>query len=114
MPGGGLFSTAADVTRFCQMVAGGGQYEGKRILSEQAVKQMTTRQTPESIKENFGVGWATGPTFGHGGALATNMTIDPSRGLITVFLVQHNGFPGDAGGKVHPAFTKAAVEAFGK
>jgi len=93
MPGGGLFSTAADVTRFCQMVAGGGQYEGKRLLSENAVKQMTSRQTADSFKENYGVGWSTGPTFGHGGALATNMTIDPNRGLITVFLVQHNGFP---------------------
>jgi CubicO group peptidase (beta-lactamase class C family) len=114
MPGGGLFSTAADVTRFCQMVAGGGQYEGKRILSENAVKQMTSRQTPEALPQNYGVGWSTGPTFGHGGALSTNMTIDPQRGLITIFLVQHAGFPGEVGKQVHPAFVNAAVAAFGK
>jgi CubicO group peptidase (beta-lactamase class C family) len=108
MPGGGLFSTAADVTRFCQMVAAGGTFEGTKILSEQAVKDMTSRQTPASVKENYGVGWTTGGTFGHGGALSTNMTIDPQRGLITVFLVQHAGFPNDAGSKIQPAFVRAA------
>src|SRR5262249_44292346 len=40
MPGGGLFSTAQDVGRFCQMVLGGGVFKGKRILSEAAVKEM--------------------------------------------------------------------------
>jgi CubicO group peptidase (beta-lactamase class C family) len=113
MPGGGLFSTAADVTRFCQMVARGGELDGKRIMSEAAIKQMTSRQTAEGLT-NYGVGWSTGGTFGHGGALATNMTIDLQKNLITVFLVQHAGWPGDSGGKVHPAFVKAAVEAFGK
>ena len=52
---------------------------------------MTSRQTPETVKEGYGVGWSTGGTFGHGGAVATNMTIDPQRGLITVFLVTSMG-----------------------
>jgi len=51
---------------------------------------------------------------GHGGAYATNMSIDPGRMLITVYMVQHAGFPGVDGGKIHGAFTKAAFEAFGK
>lgn len=114
MPGGGLFSTAADVTRFCQMVAQGGQWEGKKILSPSAIEQMTTRQTPESIPQSYGVGWSTGNTFGHGGALSTNMTIDPKQGLITIFLVQHAGWPSEANGKVQPAFVNAANSAFGK
>ncbi len=114
MPGGGLFSTAHDVGRFCQMVLGGGVFKGKRILSEAAVKEMTSKQTGEALKEGYGLGWSTGGgTFGHGGALSTNMTIDPKRGLITVFLVQHAGFPGD-GSKSHAAFRKAAEERFGK
>jgi hypothetical protein len=37
------------------------------------------------------------------------MWIDPQRNLITVFMVQHAGFPGD-GGKALGAFTKAAGE----
>jgi CubicO group peptidase (beta-lactamase class C family) len=95
------------------MVLGGGTFQGKRLLSEEAVKEMTSRQTGEGIKVSYGLGWATGGgSFGHGGALATNMTIDTKRGLITVFLVQHAGFPGD-GGQSQAAFRKAAEERFG-
>ena len=58
MPAGGLFSTAADVGRFGQMLLNGGQLDGKRYLSEAAVKQMTTKQTPEAVKSNYGFGYA--------------------------------------------------------
>ena len=113
MPAGGLFSTATDLARFCQMVMNGGVFQGKRLLSESAVKEMTKRQTGAGIKESYGLGWATGGgSFGHGGALATNMTIDTQRGLITIFLVQHAGFPG-AGGKAQGEFHQAADKQFG-
>jgi len=113
MPAGGLFSTAGDVGRFCQMVLGGGTFAGKRYLSEAAVKEMTSRQTGEGIRESYGLGWATGGgTFGHGGAFATNMTIDPKRGLVLVFLVQHAGFSKE-GARSLGAFHRAAVEQFG-
>jgi len=56
---------------------------------------------------NAYVSFGGGGTFGHGGAYATNMTIDPKRGLILVWMVQHAGFPGD-GGKSQAAFRKAA------
>lgn len=114
MPAGGLFSTAADVTTFCRMLLNGGELNGKRYLSEAAIKTMTSKQTGEAVKDGYGIGWSTnGMTFGHGGALATNMTIDAQHGLITVFLVQHAGFPGE-GGKSHGEFVKAANEAFAK
>src|SRR6266853_2988144 len=114
MPAGGLFSTAQDVARFCQMILNGGELDGRRYISPESLKQMTTRQTPESLKESYGFGWsAGGGTIGHGGAYATNMTIDPERGLITVFMVQHAGFPGD-GKESGGAFRKAATEKFGK
>lgn len=113
MPAGGLFSTAADVARFCQMVLNGGTFEGKRYLSEEAVKTMTSKQTG-ALKDGYGLGWSThNGVFGHGGALATNMNIDSHRGLITVFMVQHAGFPKD-GGKSGGAFQNAAMERFGK
>ena len=113
MPAGGLFSTAADVAKFCQMVLNGGELNGKRYLSAKAVKEMTSRQTPASLKENYGLGWSAGATPGHGGALATNMSIDPARGLVFVWLVQHAGFPGE-GAKAQGAFKKAAEEQFAK
>jgi CubicO group peptidase (beta-lactamase class C family) len=113
VPAGGLFSTAADVGRFCQMVLGGGVFQGRRYLSENAVRQMTSKQTGEALREGYGLGWGTGGgTFGHSGAYATNMTIDPGRGLALVYMVQHAGFPGE-GGKSQEAFRKAALQHYG-
>jgi CubicO group peptidase (beta-lactamase class C family) len=112
MPAGGLFATAADVGRFCQMIANDGVLNGRRYLSQKAVAQMTSKQTGDSVKQDYGLGWFTGGgTFGHGGAYATTMDIDPKRGLITVFLVQHAGFPRD-GSKSEAAFQAAAEKRF--
>jgi CubicO group peptidase (beta-lactamase class C family) len=112
MPAGGLFSTAHDLTRFCRMVLNGGELDGRRYLSREAVAEMTKKQTPPPLKDGYGLGWATdGKSFGHGGAFATNMTIDTSRGLVTIWLVQHAGFPAD-GEKAQDAFRRAAEEEF--
>ena len=114
MPAGGLFSTAADVAVFCQMVLNGGELKGKRYLSADAIATMTSKQTGDAVKDGYGLGWSTGGgNIGHGGALSTNMNIDTKRGLITVFLVQHAGFPND-GGKSHGAFQNAATARFGR
>lgn len=114
-PGGGLFSTATDVGRFCQMILNGGKFGGKRYVSEEAVKQMATTQIGDPAKGGYGLGWSTHGkgVFGHGGAQSTNMTIDTNRGLITVFMVQHAGFPKD-GNKSQATFHKAALERFSK
>ena len=112
MPAGGLFSTARDVARFCQMVLNGGEFEGKRYLSPEAVRQMTRKQTGENVKEGYGFGWSTdGKIFGHGGAYATNMEIDSERGLILVWMVQHAGFPGK-GSEAFGTFKHAAPDTF--
>jgi CubicO group peptidase (beta-lactamase class C family) len=90
---------------------------------------MTSTQTGDLLnqgkgEQGYGLGWSTGRkardegpvipgTCGHGGAFATNMSIDPEKRLITVWLVQHAGFPGD-GGKAQGVFQKAAIEALGK
>jgi CubicO group peptidase (beta-lactamase class C family) len=112
-PAGGLFSTAGDTGRFCQMVLNGGEFDGKRYLSEAAVKQMTMRQTEKEVKANWGVGWALGDnSFGHGGAYSTNLNIDAKRGLVTVFMVQHANFPGN-GSQSQGAFRKAAEQLYG-
>ena len=93
MPAGGLFSTAADVTRFCQMLLNSGTFEGKRILSADAVREMTSKQTG-TLPDSYGFGLTVSPAgFGHGGAYATNMSVDRDKGLVTVYLVQHAGFP---------------------
>jgi CubicO group peptidase (beta-lactamase class C family) len=114
MPAGGLFSTAQDVAKFCQMILNGGEYNGHRYISEAAIKQMTSKQTPEPVKDGYGFGWSVnGTSVGHGGAYATDLSIDGKIGLITIYMVQHNGFPGD-GGKAKGAFMDAARAQFGK
>ncbi len=111
MPAGGLFSTAHDIARFYQMLLNGGQLDGKRILSEAAVKQMTSRQTPPGLSDSYGFGIAANKDFfGHGGAFSTNSWADTARGLIFVWLVQHAAFPGE-GAKAQEAFKKAALDA---
>ena len=115
MPAGGLFSTADDIARFGQMILRGGEFDGKRVLSEAAVKQMTSRQTPPALKESYGFGYAVnGATVGHGGAYSTNLSVDSQFGLVLVFMVQNAGWRNDDGKKILPAFTKAAVDTFGK
>lgn len=130
-PAGGYFSTAADVSLFCRMILAGGVYEGRRYISEAALRQMTSTQTGDLMnqgksEDGYGFGWSTsrkaqraggtvipGPC-GHGGAYATNLSIDPQRQLVTVFMVQHAGYPGTDGSKILPAFQQSATEAFGK
>jgi len=112
MPAGGLFSTAADCARFCQMVMNGGAYNGKRYLSEEAVRVMTSKQTRD-LDAQYGLGWGLdNGLIGHGGAHATSMNFDPKCGLLYVWLVQHAGYPGE-GGKSEAAF-RAAAETMGQ
>ena len=114
-PAGGYFSTARDMARFCQMLLNNGTFEGRRYLTEEAVKEMTRKQGGDAIKQRYGFGLSLGDgSFGHGGAYATNMTIDQQHGLVLIYMVQHAGYPGPDGGKIQPAFSKAAVELFGK
>jgi len=115
MPAGGLFSTARDTARFCQMLLNRGELDGKRYLSEAAVAELSKRQTPESVKESYGLGFSASPdSFGHGGAHATNMEIRPQQGLVLIWMVQHTGgYPGE-GGKAHGAFKNWALARFGK
>ena len=114
MPAGGLFSTAADVGLFCQMILNNGEFGGKRYLSEKAVKEMGSRQTSPWLKESYGLGWAVGDGWmDHGGALSTKMSVDHKNGLATVWLVQHAGFPQD-GVMAQGAFLQAVHQTYVK
>lgn len=114
MPAGGLFSTAADMARFYQMLAHGGERAGRRYLSAENVAELTRKQTAEGIPTEYGLGFSTGGNrFGHGGAYSTNSFYDRSSGLILIWLVQHAGFPGQ-GGESQGAFHQAAFKVFAK
>jgi CubicO group peptidase (beta-lactamase class C family) len=110
MPAGGLFSTATDLSHFYRMIMNGGLYDGKRLLSEAAVKQMTSKQTGD-LPNEYGFAFSTGKRIGHGGAYNTNSSIDTEHQLIEIFLVQHAGWTAE-GKKIMPAFWDAATKAF--
>ncbi len=114
-PAGGLFSTAADVGVFCQMLLNKGEWKGKRYVSEASVKELSRRQTPENLQQSYGFGFSVNGTksFGHGGAYSTNMNIDLEHGLVTVFMVQNAGWL-EEGKTAQGIFSKAANELFGK
>jgi CubicO group peptidase (beta-lactamase class C family) len=78
--GGGLVSTAPDYLRFCQMLLNGGELDGVRVLSAQAVKAMTTNALPSDIRIFGGdeVGARAGTTFGLGFAIR----VDPVQSWI--------------------------------
>jgi len=48
--GGGLTSTASDYMKFAQMHLNGGELDGVRILSEEAVQIMRSNQLPDAVK----------------------------------------------------------------
>ncbi len=112
-PGGGLFSTGEDLARFCQMLLNKGMSKGKRLLSENAIAELSKVQTGQP-NQKYGLGFAVDldgrGAFGHGGALATNMTIYPDRHLALIWLVQvRDGYPGK-GGDAQGAFNAAAFK----
>jgi CubicO group peptidase (beta-lactamase class C family) len=110
MPAGGLFSTASDVARFCQMILNGGMAHGKRIVSEAAVREMTRTQNKMLDGKNYGLGWGISEHgFGHGGAYNNAMEISPSNGRILVFMVQQSGpFGTTAGESIVPSLERIA------
>ncbi len=139
---GGLYSTAPDYARFCQMLLGGGTRDGVRILSAEAMKFLSTPQTPDAMpvgffqNDTFGqhgmkYGWGIGTsilrtphegvaamlspgTFGHGGAWGTQAWCDPVRGVAYVMMVQRANFTNSDASDVRRAFQQAAADALGK
>ncbi len=47
--GGGMVATAGDYLRFAQMLLNGGELDGVRVLSEEAVAEMTSNQLPPAL-----------------------------------------------------------------
>jgi CubicO group peptidase (beta-lactamase class C family) len=110
MPAGGLFSTANDVAKFAQMLLNGGVAGGKRIVSETAIREMTSTQNKGFGGKNYGLGLSIGEhDFGHGGAYNNAMEINDGAGRILIFMVQQAGpFGAGAGDSIVPALEKIA------
>lgn len=123
---GGLFSTAGDYTKFCQMILNGGSLDGKQYLKPESVKLMTTIQTGDiktgfTIGNGWGLAWCvvrqpqgvtamlSPGTHGHGGAYGTQAWIDPVKGAIYILMVQRADFPNSDASEVRKAFQEEGV-----
>ena len=120
-PSGGLFSTAADMARFYQMVLNGGELDGKRIVSAKGATEMTKPHNVAGKTIQYGLGWfnnaaekksaphMSDKSFGHGGAFGTHGWVDPEKKMITVFMVQNVLVP--KGGELRDKFLELAAGA---
>lgn len=109
--GGGLASTILDYTRFLQMIANGGEWNGQRLLQKKTVETMTRNHLsgpampirfPGNIRHGtgFGLGFSvkTAQTdwnkagrlgeYGWGGMLSTHFWISPADQLVVVTMEQ--------------------------
>ena len=79
--GGGLWGTAADYLRFCQMLLGRGALDGNRLLGSRTVDYMTQNHLPGNADlETFGRPLFSETSFdGVGFGLGFSVQIDPIR-----------------------------------
>lgn len=77
LPAGGAASTAEDYINFLNMIAGKGQYNGKRILSESSIAQMQVNQVTADVKVAYTPAEAgSGLGYGYGEWVTKNSTIN--------------------------------------
>ena len=113
--GGGLLSTTADYSKFCEMLLGGGKYLGCRIIGDRTLKMMSQNHLPKnadlasvamgSFSETayegvgFGLGFAQTLSevraqnlgvgdFYWGGMASTIFWVDPKESMFCVFMTQ--------------------------
>ena len=121
--GGGLSSTAYDYAVFMQMLLNGGTYNGKKILSRNSVRMMTTNQINDLVVGNgdkFGLGFevvtekgsAHSPrqtgSFLWGGMFSSSYWIDPKEKIVAQLFL--NIFP-NSHGDLHEKFQVMVYQA---
>jgi uncharacterized protein YbbC (DUF1343 family)/CubicO group peptidase (beta-lactamase class C family) len=95
----GMFSTANDLARYCQMLINGGELNGVRIASALTVAKFTEPQTPPDQAVLRGLGWDIDSpnsgnrgdlfpigSYGHTGFTGTSIWIDPATKTYVVLL----------------------------
>jgi CubicO group peptidase (beta-lactamase class C family) len=128
LPAGGLWSTAPDLARLCEMLLAGGVREGRRYLKEASIAKMTANHTGD-LKAGFTPGIVMGLGFqvvgapegvtamlspgayGHGGAFGTQYWIDPKKGMYFILMVQREGFGNGDASDLRKALQSGAVAA---
>ena len=95
----GLFTTAADLSRFAHMMLNGGKLKGRRIFKSETVQLMTSVHTPKGMKAKRGLGWDIDSPYssprgnhfkiggyGHTGWTGGSLWIDPATRTIVILM----------------------------
>lgn len=95
----GLFTTAADLSRFAQMMLNGGKLNGRRIFKSETVRLMTSVHTPKGMKAKRGLGWDIDSPYssprgnhfkiggyGHTGWTGGSLWVDPATQTIVILM----------------------------
>ncbi|WP_341711955.1 serine hydrolase domain-containing protein [Erythrobacter sp.] len=115
MGGAGLVSSPRDYDRFLEMLLGYGVIDGKRVISEAAVRVGTSNLLPESATtkgtwvegQGFGAGGRSNDgAYGWGGAAGTVAFVSYKAGLRANMMTQY--MPSDAY-PLHAAFPEAVL-----
>ena len=117
----GLFSSADDLARYCEMIANGGKSpDGKTILKPETVALMTSVQTPEAWEGARALGWDVDQSLpwatplnnttetlvvSHSGYTGTLIWVDKKTKTYFVYLT-NRVFPDDATKKEGPSIAK--------
>uniref|UniRef100_C6E6K3 Beta-lactamase n=1 Tax=Geobacter sp. (strain M21) TaxID=443144 RepID=C6E6K3_GEOSM len=101
----GVFSSAHDLSRYARLLLGKGTLDGKRILSEQMVAQMTTPYLCDNGRVKRGLGWDisspysapkgsyfSDSSFGHTGYSGSSIWIDPEQDLFVIMLTRRSNY----------------------
>lgn len=109
----GMFTTAADLARYCRMILNNGELDGVRFLQPETVRLMTSVQSPEEVESLRGLGWDIDSSyssqrgeifpiggFGHTGFTGPSIWIDPSSETFVIFM--SNRIHPDGKGNVVP------------
>jgi CubicO group peptidase (beta-lactamase class C family) len=94
----GLFGSASDLATYYQMLLNKGTYGGEQYFKPETVEMFTTKQSnvsrrglgfdrwdPDATKK-YPSELASSQTFGHTGYTGIGVWVDPSRGLVYIFL----------------------------
>jgi CubicO group peptidase (beta-lactamase class C family) len=103
--GGGLVCTIDDYSHFAQMLANGGELNGRRLLSPRTVKLMSSVHIPytlpgRTLGEGYGLSVRvmqdaiagnhriSDGSFGWSGAYGTHFWVDPKEDVVAIMMIQ--------------------------
>ncbi len=122
--GAGLASTIDDYGIFAEMLLGGGEYNGVRIISQRSLQELSSPHVPVEIQP-YGIRWGYGvrvidcdeyrrlpkTAYGWSGAYGTHFWIDPVNEVTAIYM-KNCAYDGGAGSQTGAMFEEDVAASF--